>query len=193
MNEGHALGELVVVIDDGSLCDADRGILVEALHDERERQAARPCRALADRQDREFRNRDAVEMQELLRKVFAARQHQAARIAAGVGHAAQLQKARDVLVEERLAVEFLQQVEDDVGVPGLDGVADRREFILDAKRANLVAIGTQRRDDVVFGLPGVDFLFAVPLERVRRNHVGVQQHQDAEPLHTANHWRRDGL
>ena len=44
-------------------------------------------------------HRDAVVGEHLLRQRLVARQHQAARVAAGVGHAQQLEVADDVLVE----------------------------------------------------------------------------------------------
>src|SRR5207302_10695867 len=46
--------------------------------------------------------------------------------------------------------------------------------------------------NVVFGFPDVDFLLAVPLARLRGYQVRVQEHQDAEMLHSAIHFRRNG-
>ena len=78
------------------------------------------CRRFGERglapapDDGEVGHRDAVIGEELLRQRLVARQDQAARIAAGVGQAQQLEVADDVLVERRDAGERLHQVEDDV-------------------------------------------------------------------------------
>ena len=140
-----------------------RGILAQALDDQREAEPRRAPDLASHREDREGRHRDAVVGQQLLRQVLAARQHQAARIAAGIGNAQQLEIAGDVLVVGGLAVKLLEQIEDDVRLPALDLVADRLELVLHAERPHLVAGGAQRAHDVVFGLPGVDFLLAVAL------------------------------
>ena len=55
--------------------------------------------------------------QQLLRQRLVARQHQPARIAAGVGQPQQLEMADDVLIEDRDVVEALEQVEGDVRLP----------------------------------------------------------------------------
>src|SRR5581483_5489288 len=60
-----------------------------------------------------------------------------------------------------------------------------------AERPHLVTGGAQRRYDVVFSLPDVDFLLGVPLDRFGRYQVRVHQHQDAQPFHSAIHLRRD--
>ncbi len=91
------------------------------------------------RKHREGGHRDAVIMHQRLRQILAARQHQAARIAAGIGNAQQFEIARDVLVVGGLAVELLEQIEDDVRLPALDRVADRLQLVLHAERPHLVA------------------------------------------------------
>ena len=111
------------------------------------------------REHREGRHRDAVIGDQLLRQVLAARQHQAARIAAGVGNAQQLEIARDVLVVGGLAVELLQQVEDDVRLPAprsRRGSASART----GRRAACTSwpARAQRAHHVVLGLPDVDVL-----------------------------------
>ena len=100
-------------------------------------------------------------MHERLGQILAARQDQAARVAAGVGDLHQLEIARDVLVIDRLVVELLEQREHDVRLESLDLFADRLDLLLRAERANVMACRAQGADDVVFGLPFVDFARAV--------------------------------
>ncbi len=140
----------------------------------------------------EGRHRNAVIMHQRLRQILAARQHQAARIAAGIGHAHQFEIADDILVVDRFAVKLLEQREHHVRLPGLDLVADRLELVVHAERAHLVAGGAQRRHHVVFGFPDVDFLLGVALARFRRDQVRMNEHQDAKLFHSAIHLRRDG-
>ena len=106
-------------------------------------------------------------VQQLLRQVLAARQHQSARIAAGIGNADQFEIARDVLVVGRLAVEFLEQVEHDVRLEGVDLGADRPQLVLHAEHAHFVARLAQRVDDVIAGLKGEDILLAIALDASR--------------------------
>ena len=99
--------------------------LAHALDDQRQRQARRPPDFAAHRKDGEGRHGNSVVMHQRLGEILAAREHQAARIAAGIGDAHQLEIARDVLVVDDLAVELLEQREHRVRLPGLDRVADR--------------------------------------------------------------------
>ena len=139
------------------------GVLAQALDDQRQRKARRPPDLAAHRKHREGRHRDAMIMHQRLRQVLAARQHEAARIAAGIGNAHQLEVARDVVVVDDLAVKLLEQGEHHVRLPALDLVADRLELVMHAERPNLVTGSAQRADHVVLGLPDVDLLLAVSL------------------------------
>src|SRR6266566_2033635 len=192
VDEADTLGKLLVGLHHRRLRDAVGGILVQALDDERQSQARRTPDLAPHREDGECRQRDAVIGQQLLGQILAARQHEPARIAAGIGNAQQLEIAGDVLVVDGLAVELLEQIEDDVRFPALDFVADRLELVLDAARPHLVAGLAQRAHDVILGLPPVDFLLAAALDRVRRNQVRMQEHQNEKPLHSASQ-RRGGL
>ena len=131
--------------------------------------------------------------QKLLGQILATREHESARIAAGVRHPQQLEIARDVLIVDGFAVKLLEQVKNHVRLPTLDFVADRLELVLHAERPHFVTRLTQRARDVVFGLPLVDFLFGMPLERIRRHQFRMHEHQNAKALHNASHCRRDGL
>ena len=90
-------------------------------------------------------------------------------------------------------MELLEQVEDHIRLPALDLVADGLELVLYAERPHLVPRRAQRADDVVFGLPVVYFLLAVPLDRIGRHQVRMHEHENAQRLHNASHCRRDGL
>ena len=68
----------------------------------------------------ELRRRDTVVGEHLLRQHLVARKHHAARIAAGVRLAQQLEPGDDVLVVGDDAVEFLEQVEADLRLPVRD-------------------------------------------------------------------------
>jgi hypothetical protein len=131
--------------------------------------------------------------QKLLRQILAAREHEPARIAAGIGHPQQFEIARDVLVVDGLAVKLLEQIEGDVRLPALDRIANRLELVFHAERPHVVPGGTQRAHDIVFSLPLVYFLFAVSLERIRRHEFRMHEDQNAKALHNASHCRRDGL
>ena len=90
-------------------------------------------------------------------------------------------------------MELLEQIEDNVGPPALDFIADRLELVLHAERPDVVASLAQRAHHVILGLPLVNFLLGTPFERIRGHQVRMQQHQNAEMLHTASHCRREGL
>ena len=125
VDEVDAFGELVVGVDDGGLRNAVGGVLVDALDDQRQSEPRRPLHLAAHRKDGEGRHRNAMIMHQRLRQILAARQHQPARIAAGIGHVQQLEIAHDVLVVDRFAVKLLEQREHHVRLPGVDVVADR--------------------------------------------------------------------
>ena len=94
VDEGDALLELLVAVDDGRLGDADRRFLRQRFHDQRKRQPLRPPDRAPDAEDLELRHRDAVVGEQLLGQRLVARHQQAARIAAGVGQLQQLEVAR---------------------------------------------------------------------------------------------------
>ena len=87
--------------------------------------------------------------EQLLRQRLVACQQQAARVTAGVGQAHHLEKAHQVIIEGAVAGEILDEVEGDVRLPFLDGLADRRKIVVDADDAQLVAELEQRLLDVV--------------------------------------------
>src|SRR4029079_6779011 len=88
-----------------------------------------------------------------LRDGLVAREHEAARVAAGVRHVEQLEVRDDVLVEDRDVLEVLEQVEDDVRLELLDAGADDAEVCADPELADLVAEVAERPYDVKLGLP----------------------------------------
>ena len=126
------LMQLLFVGDHRRLRDADRRLVGQRLHDHRVAQPLRQHRLAVERHDREVRRRNAVIREELPRQRLVARQRQAARIAAGVRHAQQLEIADDVLVEHADVGKRLHQVEDDGRLELVDGLADRRQVVVHA-------------------------------------------------------------
>ena len=126
---------------------------------------------------------DAVEGEQLLAERLVARQQQAARVAAGVGLAHELEERHHVLVVGDDAVELLEQVEDDVGLPVGDRAAQLGEAVEHADAAHVVAEPAQRRGDVVLGAPLFDFLLAVSFQALRRHQARVHHDERAQSFH----------
>ena len=185
VDELDALAQLLAVVDDRGLRDAERRVLGRRLHEQREREAPRLAVAPVARQQREARGRDAVVGQDLLRQHLVARDHHAARIAARVGQLHQLEERHHVLVVGDDALEFLEQVERDVRLPVGDRVAQVRQVVAHAEHLHFVAHRAQRRRDVVLGPPVVDLLLGVAARVLRRHQGLVHQHQHAPLLHSA--------
>ena len=119
-----------------------------------------------------------------MRQRLVARQQQAARIAAGVRLAQQLEERDHVLVVGDDAVELLEQVEDDLRLPLGDDAAQFFQLIGDAEAAHFVLRLLERRDHVELGTPLFDFFFAVPFEGVGRNERGMNDDQRPQSLHS---------
>jgi hypothetical protein len=124
----------------------------------------------------------------LLRQRLVAPEDEAARVAAGIGDAEQLQVGDHVLVVDRVAVELLEKVEGDVRPDLLDGVANLRQVADHAERQHLVAELAERREDVVLGLPG-DHHHVGAGGVGGRHQVAVHERQDAQPLHRTTRGR----
>ena len=185
MDEGHALGELFVAVHHGRLRDAVGGILVQALDDEREAETRRAADLAPGRKHGKGRQWDAVIDQQLLRQILAARQHEPARIAPCIRDPQQLEIARDVLIVDRFAVKLLEQIENHIGFPAFDLVADRLELVLHAERPDLVA--GRRATCSRHRTRSSNRLFPArcALRAIRRYQVRVHEHQHAKALHSA--------
>jgi len=131
----------------------------------------------AGRDHGEARHANAVVVQDLLRQRLVAGEHQAAGVAAGIGDAHEFEKAHHVLVEHRLPVEFLQQIEDDVGLEVLDGPAQRRQVVVEPERLDLVPLLAQAGHHVVLGLVLDDLRVGLAGDVVGRHQIGVHQHE----------------
>ena len=175
--------------DERRLRDARGALLGERLDDQREREPARPPHGAAHAEDGELRHRDAVVGQQLLRDALVARQHQAARVAAGVGHAQQLEVADHVLVVDRHVVEVLQQVEDHVRLQlGRAAVRIAPRSLPTPRHCTSWPELAQRADDVELGLP-FDVGDVDALHVVGRHQLLVHQGQQAQLLHRATRCR----
>ena len=122
---------------------------------------------------------------DLLGQRLVARDHHAARIAAGVRQLHQFEERDHVLVVSDDALEFLEQVESHVGLPVGDHGAQLGEIVAQAQGPDLMPGLFQGGGDVVLGPELVDFLVAVSLETGRRHEALVHQHQDSRRLHRA--------
>ena len=129
--------------------------------------------------------RNTVRGQYLFRQYLVPRQHQAARIAAGVTLANHLEIRDDVRVVARDPGEFLQQVEGDVGFPLLDDFTQFVQSIQDAEHADVMAQVPQRRVNVVLAAEQVDFLFGEPVDVFRRNELRMHHEQNSAAFHRA--------
>src|SRR6516225_4053023 len=192
VDEGDALCELLVRINDGCLRDTPRSILVQALDNQRQRKTRWPFDLAAHREDGEGRHRDPAIMYQRLGQILAARQDQATRVAPGIRDLHQLEIARDVLVIHGLMVKLLQQREYHMRLETFDLVAHRLDFFLHAERTNFMAGSAQGAHDVVFRFPFIDLSRGVSIGRVRRHEVRMHEHEDAEASHSAIHLRLDG-
>ena len=124
-----------------------------------------------------------MKRQQLLAQHLVARQQQAARIAAGVGRAHQLEEGHHVLIVGDDAVEFLEQIEHHLRLPLDQRRAQLGQRVEHAERLHLVSGRAQRRDHVVFGAPFVDLLLAVAFQAVGRHQARVHDDQRAQLLH----------
>jgi hypothetical protein len=140
---------------------------VADFHEQRRSQPPRHGDALAAPKHGELRRRNAMKRQQLLAQHLVARQQQAARIAAGIGCAHQLQERDHVLVVGDDAVELLQQIEHQLRLALHQRGTQFRQRIEHAERLHLVAGGAQRGDHVVFGAPFVDLLLRRTLQGCR--------------------------
>jgi len=73
-----------------------------------------------------------------LGQILAAREHEAARVAAGVGDTRELEITRDIVVVDDFAAKLFEQAEHHVGLEVFDPVADRLELVVHPERPNLV-------------------------------------------------------
>src|ERR1700733_784316 len=111
------------------LRDAKGSILDRRFDEQRKFQLAWHAQTRVAPAYREARCRNAMEREELLTQELVAREHEATRVAAGIGLAQQLEKGDDVLIVSDYPAELLEQIEDDVGLPvGDRGAQFGQEF-----------------------------------------------------------------
>src|SRR5262249_53252849 len=153
--------ELRGILHHRGLRDAEARIFRRRLHEQWKAQLLRQSHACTARKHGELRRRDAMVGEQLLAEDLVARQQQAARVAAGVWLPQELEERHYVLVVRDDAVEFLQQVEDDLRLPLQDLGAQFREAVTHTERLDVMAGIAQVRDDVVLAAPLLDLLVAV--------------------------------
>jgi hypothetical protein len=179
VHELDPLLELLVAGHERCLRDAERGLLVERLDHERVGQLGRLADLLADRKHREARHADAVIGEQLLGQALVARQHQSARVAAGVALAQQLEVADDVLVVDRDLLEVDEQIEGDVRLELGERPLDRAEVVADAQLERLVAELLEPLDHVELGAEVGDLFARYAAQAVGRHQLLVHEHEDS--------------
>jgi hypothetical protein len=126
---------------------------------------------------------------QLLGQGLVARQRQPARIAAGIGHLQQFEITHHVLVEHHDIVERFHQVEGDGRLELVHRGTNRRQVVVHADHAHLVAERLEGAHHVVFHPPfgllrrGLVDFFVRGLEPL------VHEGEDALWLHSATRWR----
>ena len=178
VDEGDALLEFVVLLDNGRLRDPERGLFGHRFDNEGKGQPRGPLDRPPLRHHHEIRERDAMEREELLGEDFVARQHQPPRVTAGIGHVQQFQIRHDVLVVDRHPIELFEQIEGDVRLPVFDGRAQHAEIALDPQRRDVMAELAERGDHIVFRLP-LGAGHVLPGEGLGRHQIFVHQDEDA--------------
>ncbi len=123
--------------------------------------------------------------QDFLGQALVASQHQAARIAAGVGYPQEFKVGHDVLIIDRDPVEFLEEVEGDLRLPLFDRLPNHGQVIAQAQGLHLMSHVPERRDDVILRLPLDGREIHTFPGLLRRDQVFVHERQDAEFLHRA--------
>src|SRR5471032_492420 len=192
VDEGDALCELLVRIDDGCLRDTPGSILVQALDDQRQRKTRWAFDLSAHREYGEGRHRDPAMVHQRLGQILAARQDQTTRVTSGIRDQHQFEIACDVLIIRGLVVKLFQQREYHVRLETFDLLAHRLDFLLRTERANIMAGRTQGAHDVVFCFPFVDLPRSVSVGGIRGHEVRMHEHQNAQASHSAIHFRREG-
>ena len=186
VDEGDTVAQLLRILDDGGLRDAERRVLSGRLHEQGITQPGRHSELDTTAQHRELRRRDAMVSEQLLAQRLIARQQQAARIATGIGLLHEFEEGHDMLVVGDDPIEFLEQVEDDIGSPFSDGGAQLREAVEHAEAAHLMTHRTQGRDDIELGAPVVDLLVGEARRALGGYQRRMDEDQDPERLHSVN-------
>src|SRR6185437_1290291 len=143
MDELDPLLEPRRVLDHGSLRNTQRSILDRGLHEKREAELAWHADARTALEDGELRCGNAMEREKLFAQRLVTRQQQSARVAACVGLTHELEERNNVLVVRDDAVEFLEQVENDVGLPFGYAAAHLGQTVEHAETTDVVPTGAQ--------------------------------------------------
>ena len=80
-------------------------------------------------------------------------------------------------------MEFLQQIKSDVRLEVLDGLAERRQVVIETERFNAVSLLAQPDHHVVLGLIFDNLLVGLAGDVVGRHQIFVQQHEHSLLAH----------
>ncbi len=153
MDEGDPVAELLVVLHERGLRDAERRLFLHRLDEERELEPARPRDALAARDDDEVRGVNAVIAEDLFRDALVLAKDQPGRAATGKGDALHLEQGHDVLVEAAVVFKLIGKVKKDVGGEALQFLAEKVQVIEDGEMLRRVTEHPERLEHVRLGFP----------------------------------------
>ncbi len=120
--------------------------------------------------------------QQLLGKRLVPRQQQSPRVASRVALPHELEKRHHVLIVSHDAIEFLEQIENDIGLPIGDGGAQLGQAVEHTDTAHIVTALAERGGHVVLGTPLFDFLVGSSLETLRWHQACVYYDERAQFL-----------
>src|SRR4029077_14913449 len=119
----------------------------------REVELLRSTDALAARNDHKIRNVDPVVMQNFFRDALVFAERQSGRAAASEGQTLHFEERNDVLIEARVVLELLDQIEKDIWLEAFDFLPDKIDVVENSKVIRGVTELGERGHHVCFGLP----------------------------------------
>jgi hypothetical protein len=180
VDELDALVELVVVLDEGGLGDAEGGFFFEGFDDDGEFEAFGAGDVFAAVDGDEFGGVDAVVAEDFFGDGFVFAEGESAGAAAGEGDAVHGEVGDDVLVEGAVVFELVGEVEDEVGLEFLEFLLDEVEVVEDGEVFGGVAELGEGGEDVAFGFAvvGLEVFGEVLVEG--GGGAGVEEGEDFE-------------
>ena len=167
-------------LDQRGLRNAERGLLLQRLDQDREFEPLRPGDPARAGNDREIRHANPVIAEDLFRDPLVLAERQAGGAAPGERNALQFEKRGDVLVEGAVVFELVGQVEDDVRLELLDLLPDQIRVVEDRQVFGRAIQRLQSRQQVGLGLPIFGGQFAAQILVQRGGPDGVEQGEDFE-------------
>ena len=139
MDEADALAQLVRVVHDGGIADADASVFVGGLHDQREVQAFFEDQAVGDPEDLVSRREDAVGGQDFLHAGFVQRRPEGERTGTGVRNFQQIIQSGDVHFLQRFVLDAFHDIEDQIRVFAAEVFDEAEDIAVDIENRGFVA------------------------------------------------------